>query len=283
MNNSKKGSILVFMAVILWSITGIIIKTVEFSTIWIILIRSLSGGLILSPYIFKEKIYPIKNVFITSIFMALFSMSITLTTQLSSSAMAISMQYAAPMYIIGFSFYKNKRIDSKKLIVLLLVFIGVFLNVLDSFKSANILAIFSGLAIGITFVFYSASLQKIKGGSALGIVSLINLICSFFYILILPFNSTPMPSSVNGVLILCFAGVLISGLSYALYGAGLRKINIEKAMIIALAEPVLNPIWVFIGTNEVPPLITIIGIIFILLGAVVDIFFRKYGNIDIKN
>ena len=276
MSNSKKGSVLVFMAVILWSLTGLIIKTVEASTIWIILIRSLSGGIFLSPYIFKQRIYPLKSIFFASVSMALFSMAITLTTQLSSSAMAISMQYAAPMYLIGYSFYKNKKIDYKKLVVLILIFIGVFLSVFDSFKSANILAMFSGLAVGITFIFYSTNLQKVEGGSPLGIVALINLICSLFYILILPFNYTPMPSSLKDILILCFAGILISGLSYALYGAGLRKINVEKAMIIALAEPILNPIWVFLGTKEIPAAMTIIGIIFILLGAVIDILFRKH-------
>lgn len=278
MDSTKKGSLLVLMAVILWSITGIIIKTVNASTIWIILIRSLSGGVFLSPFIFKQKIYPLKSVLIASIFMALFSAAITLTTQISSSAMAISMQYAAPMYVIAYGFYKNKKIDYKKLVVLILIFIGVFLNILDSFKSANILAIFSGLAIGITFIVYSASLQKIESGSPLGIVSLINLVCSFFYMLVLPFNYTNAPSSLKDILLLCLAGVLVSGLSYALYGAGLRKIKVEKAMIIALAEPVLNPIWVFMGNGEIPQIITIIGVIFILLGAVVDILFRKHGS-----
>ncbi|WP_315120127.1 DMT family transporter [uncultured Clostridium sp.] len=283
MDSTKKGSLLVLVAVILWSITGIITKTVNTSAIWINLIRSLSGGIFLSPFIFKQKIYPLKNVLIASVFMALFLMALTLTTQISSSAMAISMQYAAPMYVIAYGFYKNKRIDYKKLMVLILIFIGVFLNVLDSFKSANIIAIFSGLAIGITFILYSATLQKIESGSPLGIVALINLVCSFFYILVLPFNYTNVPSSLKDILLLCLAGVLVSGLSYALYGAGLRKIKVEKAMIIALAEPVLNPIWVFLGNKEIPEAMTIVGVIFILLGAVADILFKKHGSDDTGN
>lgn len=278
MDSTKKGSLLVFMAVILWSITGIIIKTVDASAVWINLIRSLSGGIFLSPFIFKQKIYPLKSILITSVFMTLFLMAITLTTQISSSAMAISMQYAAPMYLIAYGFYKNKKIDYKKLVVLILIFIGVFLNVLDSFKSANILAIFSGLAVGITFIFYSASLQKIESGSPLGIVALINIVCAFFYMAALPFNYTNPVSSLKDILLLCLAGVLISGVSYALYRAGLKKIKVEKAMIIALAEPVLNPIWVFLGNGEIPEAMTIVGITFILLGAVADILFRKYES-----
>ncbi len=56
------------------------------------------------PYIFKEKIYPIKNILFGGIFMAIFLLSLTITTRISSSAMAISMQYTAPIYVIGYGF-----------------------------------------------------------------------------------------------------------------------------------------------------------------------------------
>jgi len=186
------------------------------------------------------------------------------------------------MYAIGYSFYKNKKIDYKKAIVLILICIGVFLNALDSFKSANILAIFSGLVIGLSFLLYSIKLQTIKEGSPLGIVGLINLGSSLIYMLALPFNYGNAPSSLRDILLLCLAGVLISGLSYALYGAGLRKINIESAMIIALAEPILNPIWVFLANGEIPEPMTIAGVIFILFGAIVDILFRKHRGNNIE-
>lgn len=275
MNSNKQGSLLVLIAVVLWSFAGFIIKTVETSALWIILIRSLAGGIFLSPFIFKKKIYPIKKVFVASVFMALFLLSVTITTQLSTAAMAISMQYAAPMYVIGYGFYKSRKIDKKKIIIFLLIFIGVFLNVLSSLKYANTLAMVSGVAIGITFVLYSAFLQQVTEGSPLGIVALINLFCSAFYMMALPFNYTSPPSSFKDLALLILAGVLISGLSYGLYGGGLRKINIERAMIIGLAEPILNPIWVFLATSEIPKSMTIAGILFILSGAVADIIFRR--------
>ncbi len=256
---------------------GFIIKTVEASTIWILIIRSLTGGLFLTPFIFKEKVEPLKNVIITSIFMVLFFLSFTITTRISSSAMAISMQTAAPMYVIGYGFYKSKEINLKKLATLILIFIGVLLNVLNSFKASNNLAMLTGLAIGIFFVLYSVNLQKIKNGSVLGIVALVNLTTAVMYLLILPINYSSPPSSLRDILLLTFAGVAVSGLSYASYGAGLREISIEKAMIIGLAEPILNPIWVFLGNAEIPEPMTIVGLVFILLGALSDILFRKEG------
>lgn len=278
LNSNNRGSFLILIAVILWSFSGFIIKTVEASALWIILIRSLAGGIFLSPFIFRRKIYPLKIVFLAGVFMALFLLSITVTTKISSAAMAISMQYAAPMYVIGYGFIKNKRIDYKKLLVLILIFIGVSINVLNSLKEANTVAMFSGLAIGITFILYSLSLQKINEGSPLGIIALINLICAFFYMLALPFNYENPPATLREILLLLLAGVFISGLSYALYGAGLRKVNIERAMIIGLAEPILNPIWVYLGNREIPEPMIMVGIAFILLGAVADIVLRKKGT-----
>ena len=275
LGEDRKGSIFVLIAVILWSVMGFIIKTVEASPIWILIIRSFIGGISLFPFIFKEKIYPLKNVIITSVCMALFFLSFTITTRISSSAMAIAMQTAAPMYVIGYGFFKKQKIEPKKLVILIMIFLGVFLNVLSSYQSSNTLAMFIGLAIGICFALYSASMQSIKNGSILGIVALVNLMTTIIYLLILPFNYSSPPRSIKDLLLLAFAGLMVSGLSYAAYGEGLRRISIEKAMIIGLGEPILNPIWVFLGTGEIPETMVIVGLIFILLGAFSDILFRK--------
>lgn len=282
MDFKKNGNMLIIVAVILWSITGIIIKTVEAGPIWINLVRSLSGGIFLSPFIFREKIYPIRSVVITSILMAIFLLSVTVTTLISSSAMAMAMQTAAPMYIIGYGFYKNKKVDRKKAIVLILIFIGVFLNILSCLNSVNNLAILFGLAIGISFILYSYNLQKVKSGSPLGIIGLINLICSFFYLVLIPFNYANPPSSLKDLILLCLAGVLVSGLSYAFYGAGLRKVSIENAVIIGLMEPILNPIWVYLGTGEIPEFITILGLIFILFGAGINVFVKENKEVNVE-
>ena len=79
-------------------------------------------------------------------------------------------------------------------------------------------------------------------------------------------------------LYLDFDTIVISGISYALYGEGLREVSMEKAMIICLAEPVLNPIWVYLGKGEIPSMTTVIGSTLILLSAIVDIAFSIKNN-----
>lgn len=77
------------------------------------------------------------------------------------------------------------------------------------------------------------------------------------------------------IILLLFSGIVISGISYALYGSGLRQVTMERALIICLAEPILNPIWVYLGNGEVPSMTTVIRVSFILLGAITGILFTS--------
>ena len=278
MKNNSKAYFLIIAAVIIWSLSGLLVKAVNADPLWISLIRCLGGGIFLLPYIFKEKIYPIKNILFGGIFMAIFLLSLTITTRISSSAMAISMQYTAPMYVIGYGFYKSKEIKFEKFIVFLLIFAGIIFNSITSMNGGNWWAIVSGITIGLAFVFYSYNLQKVKKGNLLGIVALINIISAIFYGVLLVFRYSPPPSSFNEIIILSISGIVISGISYALYGEGLREVSMEKAMIICLAEPVLNPLWVYLGKGEIPSMTTVIGSILILLSAIIDIVFSIKNN-----
>jgi len=278
MKNNSKAYFLIIAAVIIWSLSGLLVKAVNADPLWISLIRCLGGGIFLLPYIFKEKIYPMKNILFGGIFMAIFLLSLTITTRISSSAMAISMQYTAPMYVIGYGFYKSKEIKFEKFIVFLLIFAGIIFNSITSMNGGNWWAIVSGITIGLAFVFYSYNLQKVKKGNLLGIVALINIISAIFYGVLLIFRYNPPPSNFGEIIILSISGIVISGISYALYGEGLREVSMEKAMIICLAEPVLNPLWVYLGKGEIPSMTTVIGSILILLSAIIDIAFSIKNN-----
>ena len=278
MKNNSKAYFLIIAAVIIWSLSGLLVKAVNTDPLWISLIRCLGGGIFLLPYIFKEKIYPMKNILFGGIFMAIFLLSLTITTRISSSAMAISMQYTAPMYVIGYGFYKSKEIKFEKFIVFLLIFVGIIFNSITSMNGGNWWAIVSGITIGLAFVFYSYNLQKVKKGNLLGIVALINIISAAFYGILLIFRYSHPPSSFNEIIILSISGIVISGISYAFYGEGLREVSMEKAMIICLAEPILNPLWVYLGKGEIPSMTTVIGSILILLSAIIDIAFSIKNN-----
>lgn len=265
------GNLLVLIAVLLWSLVGLLIKSVEANYIWIMIIRSLSAAIILVPYVNREKIFPLKSVLLAGFFMAVFLLSVTITTQNSTSAMAVAMQYTAPMYVIVYSFYKDRKVNRDKFVVLISILIGIGLIIVNSLKASNPISIVTGILTGLGFVFYSHNLQKVSNGNPLGIVSLVNFVVFFCCVILLLLQPSAPPSSVNDVFLIALSGVFISGLSYAFYGAGLRLISIDNAMMIGLLEPILNPLWVYVGTGEIPSKLTVFGVVFIIAGALYNI------------
>ena len=148
---------------------------------------------------------------------------------------------------------------------------GFALCLAGIFMNFNRAAFFAGIITGVAFLFYTASLKSVTGGAEIGVISAVNLISAVIFLCALPFDSSYPPSSLKDVITLIMAGALISGLSYVLYGMGVKRTPLKYAMILALAEPLLNPVWVFLATREAPSTVTIIGLLFILAGGVMAI------------
>lgn len=64
MKNNSKAYFLIIAAVIIWSLSGLLVKAVNVDPLWISLIRCLGGGIFLLPYIFKEKFIQLKIFFL---------------------------------------------------------------------------------------------------------------------------------------------------------------------------------------------------------------------------
>ncbi len=58
---------------------------------------------------------------------------------------------------------------------------------------------------------------------------------------------------------------------YALYGWCLRHLTPQRATIVMLTEPIMNPLWVWLVIGEVPSWATFLGGAMILGGLVVMI------------
>ncbi len=266
------GIAFVFLAAFIWSFAGLFIKVANASSIWIIFIRSLTAGVILIPFILKRKITPFKSVLFAGICFFLYQVVYTLTIKLGTSALAVSMQAAAPFYTVIIFMARTKEINWKKVPVLGTILLGVILTVVDSWRYTNPVTIFLGMFVGLTFVGYASMLQRIKTGSPMGIIAVVNLLTALFTLPILPLDFNPMPSTLFDFGILISSGVLFTALGYSLYGAGVKRLKIEIAFVMGLVEPILNPIWVFSVTNEAPGQWTMLGMIVIITGAVINVF-----------
>jgi drug/metabolite transporter, DME family len=65
--------------------------------------------------------------------------------------------------------------------------------------------------------------------------------------------------STDQLVIVAIMGGVQLGLPYFLFSKGLRTIPLQEAALIALIEPVLNPVWVALTVGEIPSFATLVG------------------------
>jgi drug/metabolite transporter (DMT)-like permease len=75
----------------------------------------------------------------------------------------------------------------------------------------------------------------------------------------------PVPTGRQAALLVAFGAVQMA-IPYTLFARGLRVIGAPEAGMLALLEPVLNPIWVVLVVHERPAPPTLVGGLFLLSG-----------------
>ena len=71
-------------------------------------------------------------------------------------------------------------------------------------------------------------------------------------------------------------GILCTGIAFILFMEGVRKVKAQKIFIVTALEPLAGTIVALIILKEIPPIMTIIGAVFILYG-VYRITIKKIG------
>jgi drug/metabolite transporter (DMT)-like permease len=262
---------------LLWSTSGFLIKSINFSPLAISGGRSLIAALFLMlvrgwPKLSKHPIF----------WGATFAYAATLTTyvaatRLTTAADAILLQYTAPVYVLLFGYiFLKERITRIDILATCLVMGGLVIFFLDSIGGGrsttamigNALAVFSGISFGLQAVL----LRKVKliGLSAESVLISGNLLC---FLIAIPALIPTRPSGMD-MIWLTILGVVQLGVSYLLYSAALRYVTSLELILIPIIEPVLNPIIVFFLRGEKPGAATIFGGAFILIVVVLWCLYR---------
>ncbi len=206
--------------------------------------------------------------------MLLFVTSIKLTT----AANAIFLQFTAPIYVLlaePFLFRtKMKRLDALAVAACLggmsLFFIdgGGEKTSLPNAFLGNLLALASGLTLAAFMLF-----QRLNDDEA---ANFSTIFWSNFLVVAGSFALGAAPSifwpSENDLWRLAFLGIFQIALATALFVWGLRRTLAIEASLLAFVEPILNPVWVWLGFGERPSNWALLG------GAVIvaALFLRAY-------
>ncbi len=269
--HSSKGSLLILVAALLWSSGGLFIKSVSLDGYSVSLWRSSLAAITL--FIFYSRIVPKQvriasrwftpQILITATVYSALLVLFVLATKLTTSANAIFLQFTAPIYVLFFEPILNKtKIKGSDIITVLITIGAMALFFVGQFDSQAVLGNILALASGIFFAAYTLLLKHEKTGEAGMWQSVIvghGIIVILMTVLTLIGITSPMPRDMNDVGMLIFLGVMQIGVPYSLFTVGIRSVSALDALLLCMLEPVLNPVWVFLGRAEKPSSWALIG------------------------
>tara|TARA_Y100001970_G_C14169487_1_gene823301 strand:+ start:621 stop:1445 length:825 start_codon:yes stop_codon:yes gene_type:complete len=240
-------AILIFAGA-LWSLGGVLIKSIPWPPLAISGLRSGVAALVIYFFSRNNKITFSKSKILAACFYALVVILFVIANKLTTAGNAILLQYTAPVYValFGYMFLKEKStIIDWLTIVVLLIGLGLFFIdelTLDGF-TGNILAAVSG----ICFAALTLLLRKQKDDSPSDSVLLGNIIT---FIIGMPFISSGITIEMKPILLVLILGVFQLGIPYVLYTIAIKHLRALDAIIFPIIEPILNPILVFLILGE---------------------------------
>jgi drug/metabolite transporter (DMT)-like permease len=259
-----RGRLLVLGAALLWSLAGVFIKFLDLPPLTIVFYRSLFAALIFTPFLRRSDWRLSAPIAISALTYTAAISAFVSANKLTTAANAIVLQYTAPVFVFLFSrLVLGEKISRLNGLALAVSMVGVAMISLDSAGEPEMAGVLLAILSGVLFAAYMINLQRTQSLSSVYLTWINNVACA---LLLLWIVKSQLVFSFNEILILAVMGAVQLGLPYFLFSNGLRTISLQEASLIALIEPVLNPLWVALVVGEIPSTATIAGGGMILVG-----------------
>ncbi len=258
---TSRGHWLLVVAAVMWSTTGLFVKAEPLRDIpgpTLACLRAFFAAACLLPLVrrsdirFRRGLVPMAGSF--AAMNVLFLTAMTMTT----AAAAVFLQYTAIpwTFLIGLLVLKETW-HRGSLVTVGLAVAGIACIVTGSGGNqtapGNLMAAASGLAFAGVIV----SLRRLRDESPVFLV-LVNQSASCLVLLPWLFLHPPALSIQQWLLLAAF-GVVQMSIPYLLFARGLKHARAQDAALIALLEPVLTPVWVWLVGWETAPVWTWLG------------------------
>lgn len=278
-NNETLGALALIFAGVFLSFGGVIIRFMESSSAWQITgYRSITFSLAILLYILikykKDTPHAFKKIGHSGILVALilgFSNTCFVwgmsTTTVSNAVFIMS---TGPLFAAICSyFFLKRKIGKKTFIAIAGSMFGITIMFSGGMESSNyigniiILGVPIGFAFQLTILNYNSHIDFMPATFLGGVFS--SLIGFIFM--------ANLDISTHDLLLCLFMGAFQVGIGFMLITIGSRYIPPHRAALFLLMEPVLAPIWAFLGVGEIPGQME-------MLGGLIVLGFVSYKIID---
>ena len=246
----------VVVAAALWSIGGVLIKSISWHPLAIAGARSAITAAVVAYAFRHERIRWSGTMLIGALAYVGIVILFVAATKLTTAANAIFLQYTAPVYVaVMAGWLLGEKTTKADWLTIGIVFAGMGLFFLDKVSAGNLMGNFLAIASGVSFAIFVIAMRKQQGSQPFASVLVGNIITCFVG---LPFLGGQSFDTSNLVMIVIL-GIFQLGIPYVLYTKAIQQVSALEAIMIPVIEPVLNPIWVFFLLGENPGLWSIIG------------------------
>jgi len=245
-----------FAASICWSFGGLLIKLIPWGALSIIGLRSVLAALVFIIWRRSAKIDFTKGNVLAALCLSGAIILFVFANKLTTAAAAILLQFTAPIFIILIELVcYRKKPTRASLIAVAVTLSGMLLFFADRLDAGNmlgnLLAIASGLSFAGVFVCNKRTDVISEHSLLLGF-----LICSAIGLPYACFDVTADKLAWASVSVL---GIVQVGLAYVFFSIGIKITPALLACLVTALEPVLNPLWVALVTEEIPGPFSIAG------------------------
>ncbi len=272
-----------------WSTSGVFLKQMTLPSVMIAGIRALIAGLVLSPFLLRLRLprqqvpagrrlwdprgwdwrlLPLLGGYTATVLC--FTSAIRLTT----AANAIALTYTAPAWVFWLTCAAERRVPWRLFLPVALILTGLGIILSEPSHGTSLIGNLLGLAAGLGFGLFAFFVARMNQ-PPIGLVSLTNLFAGTALFLIFPGAFTFSAAAWSDWAVLAYLGAFQIALGHVFFTAALKRIPATQASVLALAEPMLNPLWVFLFLGEAPSPYGLAGMAVILGGVCADLWLRR--------
>jgi len=267
LSERRKAILFLALAAILWSTSGVLLKTMDWGSMAILGGRGLFASLIFLVYLRRIPTQWTRWKVLAAVASIMTQFLFVTSTKLTTAANAIFLQYTAPIYVVLLAFwFLRERPSRTDWVSMFIIFLGLVLFFGDKLSTdglyGNILAVLSGLTSAIMIVSFRAQKDGAPAESFL-IASLLTAIFCFPFVL-------KETWTVTNWLILAYLGLFQLGLAFVFFTIGIKHIPALEANLVGTLEPVLNPVWVFLFLGERMGTYALLGGLVVLGGVILS-------------
>lgn len=264
-----RGIIAIIIAATIWSTGSLFIKLLPFDAFTILFYRSICAALLFGLVYRRDAFILNSRIALAAGFYMALLLAFVSAVKLTTAANAIFLQYSAPIYVlIAEPLLFKTRLERINIYTIIACFVGMGLFFADAFQSGgmlgNAIAAFSGIMLAGLLLSQRANSDKEQ-------------IAAIFWgniaVSIIGFSSFAASQTPNNeqLLMLGFLGFVQIGLGYLLFTYGLRHTLAIESALLAMIEPILTPVWVWLGYGERPSNQAIVGGLIIVLALTIRI------------